>query len=183
MGSMDSSADKLLQRPPPQTAKLPAPAPPEGSGGRLLGKMSGDRLRAVAAMLLVSNYFMTVSRIFAEASYGDDAPGAPLPWRLPAALALAYAAGAAAFWFVGRLERRRLPDGHAGAARWENGMKVAARVLAHAIVGVLVGYSASVTPIALYVFMWAGSSRDHIYLALEVHKEEGDEEKPYEESV
>ncbi|RLN30484.1 hypothetical protein C2845_PM05G25880 [Panicum miliaceum] len=118
--------------------------------------MSGMRLRAVAAMLLVSNYFDIVGRILEGAANDVDAPGAPLPWRLPAAVALAYAACAAAFWFVGRLERRRLPDGH--GARWEKGVKVAAHVLAHAIVGVLTGYLASVTPLALYVFMWVGWS-------------------------
>ncbi|CAL5096775.1 unnamed protein product [Urochloa decumbens] len=169
MASMDSSAAaKLLQRPPsPQAAELPAP-PPEGSGGRLLGKLSGTRLRALAAFLLVLDYFQVILKNLDETI---DEAGAPLPWRLAAGVALAYAAAAALICFL-----RRLPDDH--DARWEKGMKVTAHVLLYAIVFVLGFFSGGMTPLAWYIFVWVGS-RDHVYLGIEVHEEES-EKKQYE---
>ncbi|CAL4902644.1 unnamed protein product [Urochloa decumbens] len=173
MASMDNSATaKLMQRPPsPQAAELPVP-PPEDSGGRLLGKLSRrTRLLAVAAFLLVLDYFQVILKNLDETI---DEPGAPLPWRLLAAggVVLAYAA---LIWFLRRLERRRLPDDDHDA-RWEKGMKIAAHILDYPIFFVLGFYLAAMTPLALFIFVWVGS-RDHVYLGIEVHEEESEKKQ------
>jgi hypothetical protein len=174
MGSMDdNSAATLLQRPPPpQAAGEPPAAPPEGEGGagRVRGKLSGKDLRTLAATLLVANYVKVVGRSIAE--YDVETPGAPLPWRVPAGVALSYAAAAAIIWFF------RLHDHvHDDRARWGGKTtKQAAHVLVYAIVFVLCFFSASMAPCALYMFLWVGS-RDHVYLGLEVHKEESQEKQ------
>ncbi|CAN6340838.1 unnamed protein product [Urochloa humidicola] len=164
MASMDNSAAaKLLQRPPPQAAERPAP-------GRVLGKLSGKQLRALVAFLLVLNYFQQVILKSLEQTFHE--PGAPLPWRRAAGVALAYAAAAALLCLLRRLERRRqrrrqqLPDDR--DARWEKGLKIGAYILLYPIFFVLGFYSGGggMTPLALYIFVWVGS-RDHVYLGIE----------------
>lgn len=184
MDSNSNAAAKLLPRPPPlaDNDELPAPAPSEGSGRQRT--LSGTRLRAAAVLLLVFDYLRIVGQKITDYSCwttNSDAAGDKLPllrlWRMPALLALAYAVVAALIWFIGRLERQRRLQQPADDrdALWVGRVKLAAQILVHAIIGGLIGYSSSVTPWALLVFMWVKSG-DQVYIKVQ-KEEESDEEK------
>ena len=175
---MDSNAAAKLQRPPPHADddELPALAPPEGRGSQRT--LTGTRLRAIAALALFSDYCRIVGQNLMDGSRDADEDKLLQLWRVPALLALAYAVVAALIWFIGWLERRRLQPADDRDARWEGRVKLAARFMVHTIINLLVFYSSSVTPCALFMFMWVRSG-DQVYI--KVHKEEeSGEEKQYQ---
>ncbi|CAN6336469.1 unnamed protein product [Urochloa humidicola] len=129
------------------------PAAPEGGGGgeRRLALLL-DRLRSVifvrpAAMCALVAFHLALSAYEARSW---------VPWlqgRLPTlpAFALGYAAVAALMWFDWWLEepqRRRPLDAR------ERRVKLAARILASAVVGVLAYWTASPSPCGLLLFIW-----------------------------
>jgi hypothetical protein len=176
---MDSNAAAKLQRPPPHADddELPAPAPPEGRGRQRT--LTGARLRAIAVLALFSDYCRIVGQNLVDGSRDADEDKLLQLWRVPALLALAYAVVAALIWFIELLERRRLlQPADDRDAHWEGRVKLAARFMVHTIINLLIFYSSSVTPCALFMFMWVKSS-DQVYIKVQ-KEEESDEEKQYQ---
>jgi hypothetical protein len=175
---MDSNAAAKLQRPPPHADddELLAPAPPEGRGRQRT--LTGMRLRAIAALALFSDYCRIVGQNLMDGSRDADEDKLLQLWRVPASVPQ-YAVVAALIWFIGLLERRRLlQPADDRDARWEGRAKLAARFMVHTIINLLMFYSSSVTPCALFMFMWVKSG-DQVYIKVQ-KEEESDEEKQYQ---
>jgi hypothetical protein len=123
------------------------PTAPEGGGGGerrlpvLLDRLRGVPVRPAATSALVAFHFAL------SAYWGPRRQG----WLPLAAFALAYTAVAALMWFDWRMEEPQL---RRPLEARELRVKLAARIVASVVVGVLAYWTASPLPCGLLLFIW-----------------------------
>jgi hypothetical protein len=128
------------------SAATAEPTAPEGGGGErrlalLLDRLRGVPVRPAATSALVAFHFAL------SAYWGPRRQG----WLPLAAFALAYTAVAALMWFDWRMEEPQL---RRPLEARELRVKLAARIVASVVVGVLAHWTASLLPCGLLLFIW-----------------------------